>query len=112
MECPFCGKPKVLTRAIRGAARHGGVECTCRYCNHEYVIVQADIDRELREREERHIRTPVPAAEAPAPETVEEIPPKLIKYRREYGLCVLCGEPAKNSRMYCEKRQKEGKGKQ
>jgi hypothetical protein len=107
MECPFCGKNKVITRAIISATRHRAVDCTCPSCGREYIISREDIDREKREREERKARAP--AAVAPEIPKQEEIPPKLIRYRREFGLCILCGEPSKNSRTYCEKCKEEVK---
>ena len=40
------------------------------------------------------------------------ITPKVYNYRRSYGLCVVCGEPAKNSAKFCEKCKAEMKGKE
>lgn len=32
-----------------------------------------------------------------------DIPKKLYEYRRELGLCVICGEPSKKSAKFCDK---------
>lgn len=110
--CKSCGRVVTLTSSdadreteLKMLPRHERYvkEGLCRVCGsrkpRKGLIT---CDKCIAETKKRHERSEFALKEA----KTYGINAKLYAYRRSYGLCVICGEPAKNSAKLCEKCRK------
>lgn len=101
-SCPNCGKVKAVSRVVRSALRKSGeYHCVCINCNTKFVLKYADVYPVKEESVDTALSTG-------ASDVRVKIKPKTYTYRRYYGLCVVCGEPAYHSRELCKTCKEKG----
>lgn len=102
-ECPSCGHVFKMTRALRGRLRKGNIQYKCRKCNTWYEITPQDacMPEEVKREKRMEYRDKYIKIEKAA----DAVGLSAVTYRQRiyFGLCLRCGEPAKNSARYCEK---------
>ena len=92
LMCPNCGKKVSNTPALRGRIQKYSVTSTiCLACGKKFEVTKEDLDV-LRNRtiygKSQHKKPTLSVKE--------------IEYRREYGLCLTCGEPVYKNNRYCK----------
>ena len=101
-KCPKCGKTKSVTKAVRSAVKMGGTFiCICSACKTQFSITYDDV------YPSKKVSVRVVGSGNNKLNYVT-INPNDYKYRRMYGLCVICGEPSYLSRTLCLKCKEQG----
>jgi DNA-directed RNA polymerase subunit M/transcription elongation factor TFIIS len=92
-----------MTSALRGRLRKGNIQYKCRKCNTWYEITTKDASTptEIKSKKKMEYKDRYARIENEA----DALGLSAVTYRQRlyFGLCLRCGEPAKNSARYCEK---------
>lgn len=102
-SCPNCGHIFRVTNALKGQLRKGRAQWQCRKCGTWYSIEPDDIDITVfdaaaEKRRIAKIKNNRMASEA----RKVGLDYETYRQRITFGLCLGCGEPAKNSARYCD----------